>query len=157
MSKLYTAKLLKKLPKRLSSAAIILEDEDDKAVVVKANYKPYWTFPGGVVDPGETPKQAAVREVFEEVGVEVDEDAAEFVSVANRQSEVASTYQFIFKTKLPADANRIIKLQASEIDEYDVVSKQQVLDGQDGRQYSQAAIRWARGESGYIEQSFGNF
>jgi len=28
-----------------------------------------WNFPGGEVDPGETPKQAAIREVEEEAGV----------------------------------------------------------------------------------------
>lgn len=152
MSELYTAKLLKKLPKRLSSAALILEDDDGRALFVKANYKSYWTFPGGVVDPGETPRQAAVREVREEVNVDVDIDNVDFALVANRQSSVASTYQFVFRAKLPAGALQAIRLQASEIDEYDLVSKQQVLAGD--RQYSQAARHWARGESGYVEQDF---
>ena len=152
MDKLYTPELLKKLPKRLSSAAIILENDEGEAVFVKANYKSYWTFPGGVVDPGETPKQAAVREVHEEVNIDVDIDSVEFVLVANRQSKVASTYQFVFRAKLPVGAAETIRLQASEIDEYDFVSKQQVLD--DDRRYSQAAKHWARGESGYVEQDF---
>lgn len=30
-----------------------------------------WAFPGGVIEQGETPEQAAVRETAEEVGLEV--------------------------------------------------------------------------------------
>jgi 8-oxo-dGTP diphosphatase len=29
----------------------------------------FWSVPGGIVDPGETPQQAAVRELFEEAGI----------------------------------------------------------------------------------------
>jgi 8-oxo-dGTP diphosphatase len=38
-------------------------------LLVKPNYKPGWDLPGGYVEPGESPKQAAVREIAEELGV----------------------------------------------------------------------------------------
>ena len=35
------------------------------------NYKDWWEFPGGKLEPGESPEAAAVREIREELGVEV--------------------------------------------------------------------------------------
>lgn len=37
-------------------------------------YSGYWENPGGEVEPGETEKQAAVREVLEETGLVISED-----------------------------------------------------------------------------------
>jgi ADP-ribose pyrophosphatase YjhB (NUDIX family) len=39
-------------------------------LLVKPSYKAGWDIPGGYVEPGESPKQAARREVREELGIE---------------------------------------------------------------------------------------
>ena len=36
------------------------------------NTRGYWSQPGGSVDFGETPREAAIREVREELGVEIE-------------------------------------------------------------------------------------
>lgn len=146
-------RILLTLPKRLSSATIILETSDGRAIVEKAHYKSYWTFPGGVVDPGETPKQAAVREAFEELGVVVDPDNVNFIAVATRTSDIAETYQFIFHAPIDEVVLNTVVLQSSEIEAWDVVTKQQAADAD--KTYSKAVMHWAEGRTGYIEQSFG--
>lgn len=139
-------------PKRMASSAMILENNAGELLVVKANYKPYWTLPGGIVDKNETPKQAAIREVSEEVGIVLDTVDVSFVAVVDRISNEAQTYQFIFKAKLAAGAASRITLQKSEIDEYAFVTKDQVFSSD--RTYAQAVRAWATDTHGYIEQLF---
>lgn len=46
---------------------------DGKLACVRIGYGPYeYDFPGGAVDPGETPEQAVVREFGEETGLLVE-------------------------------------------------------------------------------------
>lgn len=51
------------------AAAVLFFDEQDRVLLVDPVYKPGWEFPGGVVEDGEAPTAAAVREVAEELGI----------------------------------------------------------------------------------------
>ena len=143
---------MKTLPGRVSSAAMILENSIGQVLIVKANYKSYWTFPGGIIDPHETPKEAAIRETYEEVGITIDQQNVEFVAIVTRRSEYAETYQFIFKAPLERGGPGGIILQASEIDEYALVTRDQVAT--DDRNYGKVIEHWASERTGYIEQIF---
>jgi 8-oxo-dGTP pyrophosphatase MutT (NUDIX family) len=145
-------KWVKTLPKRFSSAVMVLETADGEILTVKSNYKPYWTLPGGIVDPGETPRECALRETLEEVGIKVDPTEVEFVAVVDRKSAVAQTYQFIFKTHLDNADKKAIHIQASEIAEYAFLTKNQIL--QRDRPLAKAVEHWANDVVGYREQTF---
>lgn len=55
-------------------AACALLDADGRVLIARRpEGKPmagYWEFPGGKIEPGETPEQAVTRELREELGVE---------------------------------------------------------------------------------------
>lgn len=145
-------KWMQSMEHRLSSVAIILENPVGQALIVKANYKPYWSFPGGVIDKGETPKQAAVREVAEEVGIHLPEAALQFVAIVDRKSPDAHTYQFVFKAPLEKTMVDHIVLQSSELEEFALVTAEDVKSG--NRTYGKVISHWVNGVSGYIEQEF---
>jgi mutator protein MutT len=57
----------------MSYRAAIVLIENGQIVLIERHRQGqhYYTFPGGHVDPGETPEQAAVRETTEELGLQV--------------------------------------------------------------------------------------
>lgn len=64
------------MPKRISLVvACALVDEDNRVLIAKRpegrHMGGLWEFPGGKVEPGETPEEALIRELAEELGIDV--------------------------------------------------------------------------------------
>nr|WP_237519713.1 NUDIX hydrolase [Streptomyces sp. HUCO-GS316] len=55
------------------AAGVLLFDEQDRVLLVDPTYKAGWEFPGGVVEPGEAPARAGMREVAEETGIRLND------------------------------------------------------------------------------------
>ncbi len=51
------------------AAGVLFTDDQDQVLMVVPSYKDYLDIPGGYVEKGETPYQAAGREVFEELDI----------------------------------------------------------------------------------------
>ena len=57
--------------KRVAAAVIRRGDRIFATLRSHGEYSGYWEFPGGKLEDGETPREAAVREVREELSTEV--------------------------------------------------------------------------------------
>jgi 8-oxo-dGTP pyrophosphatase MutT (NUDIX family) len=79
---------------------IILLDPVDRVLLIHERIEggqTHWLTPGGGLEPGETPAQAARREVYEEIGlhVELAEDAAAVLVTQRLWSWAGVTYDQI--------------------------------------------------------------
>jgi 8-oxo-dGTP diphosphatase len=57
--------------RRLTVAVAVIASPRGVLVVRRRDHVPPWAFPGGKIEPDETPAEAAVREVAEETGLQV--------------------------------------------------------------------------------------
>jgi 8-oxo-dGTP pyrophosphatase MutT (NUDIX family) len=57
---------------QMPSVTITNIDEDRRVLLVKHCDTDLWVAPGGAIEPGETPADAAVREMWEETGLVVE-------------------------------------------------------------------------------------
>lgn len=60
-----------RFPRKRMGAGALFVDELNRVPLVEPTYKDYWEIPGGVAEAGDSPYTAAVREVREELGLDV--------------------------------------------------------------------------------------
>ncbi|MFF8618280.1 NUDIX domain-containing protein [Streptomyces sp. NPDC015350] len=70
-------KFIATLPRATVYASLYITDQHGQPVLLNSSvYKPdkgqIWQFPGGQMDPGETPREAAVRETQQETGLTLE-------------------------------------------------------------------------------------
>lgn len=63
--------------REIAVAAAVIEHADGRFLLAQRPagkvYAGYWEFPGGKVEPGERPEQTLIRELKEEIGIDVSE------------------------------------------------------------------------------------
>lgn len=65
------AAYLASLARKRMGAAVLFTDPASRVLLVEPTYKDCWEIPGGAVDADESPYDAAVRELKEELGLSV--------------------------------------------------------------------------------------
>ena len=68
-------------PLPLTAAVGVVLDQQQRVLLVRRSDDGQWTLPGGIVEPGEEPADAVVREVVEETGVLAEPELLTSVSV----------------------------------------------------------------------------
>ncbi|MEU0719323.1 NUDIX hydrolase [Streptomyces lavendulocolor] len=66
------------------TADVVAVTHDGRVLLIERNWPPFercWALPGGHVDPGETSRAAAARELAEETGVVVAADCLQQIGV----------------------------------------------------------------------------
>jgi 8-oxo-dGTP pyrophosphatase MutT (NUDIX family) len=69
-------------PLWLSTAMGVVLDEQGRVLLGRRSDTGTWTIPGGIIDPGEQPADAACREIYEETGVVAVPEILTSVSVS---------------------------------------------------------------------------
>lgn len=57
------------LPTVHAAANVLLTDSAGRVLIVKPNYRPGWSLPGGIMEAGERPDHCAARECQEELSL----------------------------------------------------------------------------------------
>ena len=65
----------------------------------------YWEFPGGKLEPGETPEQGLQRELWEELGVQVE--VGDFVGESTYEYAQGALRLLAYRVRLLSDALRL--------------------------------------------------
>jgi 8-oxo-dGTP diphosphatase len=59
------------LPRKRVIAHVLMRDVEGRILLCDTAFKDDWELPGGIVEPGEPPREGAIREVREELGLDL--------------------------------------------------------------------------------------
>ena len=117
------------LPKKRMGAGVLFFNEKDELLIIKPNYKDHWTIPGGVVDANESPRQAAIREVKEELGLDIDPLKLLCVNYVPDHDEKGESLQLVFYGGiLNSEKIGSFKIPNKEIDGHKFIKAEELMD-----------------------------
>jgi 8-oxo-dGTP pyrophosphatase MutT (NUDIX family) len=103
----------------LSTAAGVVLDADGRVLLGRRSDTGNWGLPGGIIDPGEEPADAAVREIYEETGVIAVPEALVAVSVSGvvtyPNGDVVQYLEVLFRCRATGGTARVNDSESVEV------------------------------------------
>jgi 8-oxo-dGTP diphosphatase len=106
------------LPTLYGAAGALITDRAGDVLLVKPNYRDYWTLPGGVLEHGEPPHLGCAREVAEETGLAVAPGPLLVIDWAPPDGVRPRPFAHFPFDGGTLTSTRRIRLQAAELDAY---------------------------------------
>jgi 8-oxo-dGTP diphosphatase len=100
------------------STGALLRSADNRILLVKPDYRPYWQLPGGMVEQGESPGAGCSREVQEETGLSSTVTqllVVDWIAPSDRRPK--GCIHFLFDAG-PVDNLSELRLQDDEIEDF---------------------------------------
>ena len=113
--------------KRMAVSALFL-NERGNVLIVKPTYRPEWLLPGGIVEQNESPRQACLREIQEELCLTTSLDRLLCVEHLSDDSQQTESVQFVFYGGLLTESQILaITLPQPELSEYRFSNREEAI------------------------------
>ena len=100
------------------SAGVVLDD-DGQVLLGRRADTGIWALPGGIIEPGEEPADAAVREIFEETGVMAVPEALAAVTVCGQvtyqNGDLVQYLELLFRCRACGGSARVNDSESIEV------------------------------------------
>jgi 8-oxo-dGTP diphosphatase len=140
----------------LAAAGALFFHADGQLLIVEPVYQSTWEIPGGAIERGETPRDACVRELREELGIESDVGRLLVVDwVPGHTGEPDERVRFLFEGgRLTDERLDAISLPPHELESWACVPVEDLftmLSADLTRRVNAALDAIAKGETYYLE------
>jgi 8-oxo-dGTP diphosphatase len=140
--------------KRMAAGAFLL-NQQGQLLIVKPTYRDDWLIPGGMIEEHESPRQACVREVWEEIGLTLAITRLLCVEYQSRDGSKSENIQFIFDGGVLSEAQiQQMVIPSDELAEYTFIpypDALQLLNKKLGRRIGHAIHARAQQQVVYLE------
>lgn len=116
------------LPKKRMAAGALILDQRGELLIVKPTYRDDWLIPGGSIEVDESPREACVRETYEEVGLDLPITRILLIEYQHGGDNRTENIQFIFDGGvLTQEQIEQIVIPSNELSQYAFVPYEDAL------------------------------